>query len=110
MSRISSTTRRLEPCAGDGICTHLRFPKLVWNFCVPESFCGGLPLVLIEPQIQFSQREAAVSSAYGTNAFEIGRSPLTPNCWIRIPAVVRFENHVPVDGRKTVASYFPSPS
>ena len=45
-----------------------------------------------------------------TNAFGIGRSPLTPNGRIRVPPVERSVYQVPLDGRKIVASYLPSPS
>ena len=31
--------------------------------------------------------------AHGTYAFGIGRSPVTPNCWMSIPAVERLTNH-----------------
>jgi hypothetical protein len=64
-------------------------------------------------------KEAAFSTAsfpvhmgfvYGTNELGTGMSVESPNCRIRVPAVLRSMNQFVVDGRKTDVSNRPSPS
>ena len=44
-----------------------------------------------------------------TYALGSGMSPAMPKCWIRVPAVEGGANHVELEGRKTAASFRPSP-
>ncbi len=57
-----------------------------------------------------SKKAADLRPLYLKNALGSGTSPAAPNCWISVPAVERWMNHVEFEGRKTPASVLPSPS
>ncbi len=77
----------------------------------PATWSGGCPgrSGTVRPELLVS-RQISFSFGYLTNSLGTGTSPAAPNCWMMVPEVEPWANHVELDGRKTAASVLPSPS